>query len=31
MTSIDRPVVVAIAAQVGATRLIDNKVFSPFR
>ena len=29
ITSIDRPVVVAIAAQVGATRLIDNMVFAP--
>jgi pantoate--beta-alanine ligase len=31
MASLDRPVVVAIAAQVGATRLIDNMVFSPLR
>lgn len=29
MTVIDRPVVVAIAVQVGSTRLIDNMVFSP--
>jgi pantoate--beta-alanine ligase len=26
---VERPVVVAIAAQVGATRLIDNMVLSP--
>jgi len=31
MAAIDRPVVVAIAAQVGATRLIDNMVFAPLR
>jgi len=31
MGAIDRPVVVAVAAQVGATRLIDNMVFSPQR
>ena len=31
MASLDRPVVVAIAAQVGATRLIDNMVFYPLR
>jgi pantoate--beta-alanine ligase len=29
METIDRPVVVAIAARVGNTRLIDNMVFSP--
>jgi pantoate--beta-alanine ligase len=29
MASIDRPVVLAIAAHVGATRLIDNAVFAP--
>jgi pantoate--beta-alanine ligase len=29
ITTIDRPVVVAIAAQVGVTRLIDNMVFAP--
>jgi pantoate--beta-alanine ligase len=29
IVTIDRPVVVAIAAQVGATRLIDNMVFAP--
>jgi len=28
---IDRPVVVAIAAQVGKTRLIDNMVLRPNR
>ena len=26
---IDRPVVVAVAARLGATRLIDNMVFTP--
>jgi len=31
MTTLDRPVVVAIAARVGTTRLIDNMVFSPNR
>ncbi|MFZ1122026.1 MAG: pantoate--beta-alanine ligase [Candidatus Binataceae bacterium] len=29
MDTIDRPIVVAIAARVGKTRLIDNMVFSP--
>jgi pantoate--beta-alanine ligase len=29
LEKIERPVVVAIAAHVGATRLIDNMVFSP--
>jgi pantoate--beta-alanine ligase len=29
IATIDRPVVVAIAVQVGATRLIDNMVFAP--
>lgn len=31
MTTLDHPVVVAIAARVGTTRLIDNMVFSPNR
>jgi pantoate--beta-alanine ligase len=29
MASIDRPIVLAIAVHIGATRLIDNAVFSP--
>ncbi len=31
LESIDRPVVVAIAAKVGTTRLIDNMIFQPRR